>query len=258
MLSNTITIHREDHDLFLVYESKLFSFFSSSNESYEDMVKLLEQNCNRLISEYKISHDSKVNIEIYPDLETYHKNMWDGLKPNVDFPCNDQIIGNMDESTNSIKIVTPYNSGHFHNYNTVVKTVLHEFIHVLTMNKFKSVNSSYSQESFMKVLWLHEAIAVYESGQYKDFMPIFLKNIKQKIPSFVDLDNLQFRYILGWSFAEFMSENFSKLQLLDLMTRDGQTKNITGLSENELENKWQDWLEKKYIGYDMNLTQPRT
>jgi len=70
--------------------------------------------------------------------------MWVGLKPNIDFQCNDQIIGNMDESTNSIKIVTPYNPGPVHKYSTVVKTVLHEFIHVLTMTKFKAENSEYT------------------------------------------------------------------------------------------------------------------
>ena len=153
--------------------------------------------------------------------------MWLGLTPNVDFQCNDQIIGNMDESTNSIKIVTPYNPGPVHSYNTVVKTVLHEFVHILTMTKFKSEYFLYSQESFMKVMWLHEAIAVYESGQYEDFMPVFLNNIKQKLPVFSDLSNLQFRYIIGWSFAKFMTERFSKLQLLDLMTREDQAKVMT-------------------------------
>jgi len=258
MSSSSPKISRINTDLFLVHESEIFSFFGSKNESYNDMIKLLELNCNRLMYEFKVSLDSKINVEIYPNLEIYHSNMWVGLQPNVDFQCNDQIIGNMDESTNSIKIVTPYNPGPVHNYSTVVKTVLHEFIHVLTMTKFKAENNSYSQESFMKVMWLHEAIAVYESDQHKDFMPVFLKNVRKKLPSFSDLNNLQFRYIIAWSFAEFMTIRFSKLQLLELMTRVGQAKEITGLTEAELETNWQNWLTEKYIRVDLNLTQPTT
>jgi len=107
-------------------------------------------------------------------------------------------------------------------------------------------------------MWLHEAIAVYESDQHKDFMPVFFNNVRKKLPGFSDLNDLQFRYIIAWSFAEFMTLRFSKLQLLELMTRVGQVKEIIGLTEKELENRWQDWLTERYISDDLNLTQPTT
>jgi|GEM_PF-3319256 len=256
MIDKAKNISRKDIDLFLIYESNLLSIYSSANESYEDMQNILEQNSKRLMTEFNIVLDSKIQVEIYPDLVTYHKNMWEGLTPNVDFQCNDQIIGNMDESTNSIKIVTPYNPGPIHNYNTVVKTVLHEFVHVLTMSKFKAENSEYTSESFMKVMWLHEAIAVYESKQYQDFMPVFLKKITEKMPEISDLNDMLLRYIVAWSFAEFMIEKHSKIQLLDLMTNLEIDMDL-----NKLESEWQEWLKQKYIQNDKkedNLAQPTT
>jgi len=72
MSSRCSKISRIDTDLFLIHESGIFTFWGSENESYDEMIKLLELNCNRLISEYQISLDSRINVEIYPSLEIWN------------------------------------------------------------------------------------------------------------------------------------------------------------------------------------------
>lgn len=242
-----VSIQRKNIVLNLIHSSERFDYYGCDSNSYDEVINILEGKCEKLILEFNIEPELKVNVEIYPDLETYHQNMWEGLEPGKDFTCSDHIIGNMDEADNSIKIVSPYNPGPVHTYKTVLKTVLHEFIHVLTMTKYKSESPVHTKESFGKIKWLHEAIAVYRSEQYKDFLHYFLKKINGKLPAFKDLDDIQLMYAVAWSFAQFMEDKFTISQLLELMVRDGMSEDITGLQEKELESQWHDWLRKKYI-----------
>jgi len=241
------SIQKNNTELNLIRNSEYFDYYSSENGQYDDVMNILDGKCEELMREFNIEPECRIRIEIYPDIETYHDNMWEGLVPGVDFTCSDQIIGNTDESSDTIRIVSPHNPGPVHTYKTAVKTVLHEFIHVLTMMKFKAENPVHTKESFGKVKWMHEAIAVYRSEQYKDFLHYFLKKINKKVPSFNDLDDLQLRYVAAWSFAQFMEEEFTISQLLELMVREDMSEDVTGLQEHELEIRWQDWLKEKYI-----------
>lgn len=239
-------INRKGVILIKVFESNTFIIYGVKEENINEIIKLLNENYQRLKDKYNISLKNKIMLEIYPSLNLFHKNMFEGKIPNVDFKCHDWMVGSHDEISKSIKIVSINNPGNNNNSNLVIKVVLHELMHLFTMKIFKN-SSKNNKDTFMNVFWIHEGIAVYESRQFDDFIEIFKKSVLKYIPDIKELNQPNYRYLYSWSFVEFIIKTFSKKKLIDIFTDYGNLKKIFGIDELDLEKKWKEWIRKEFL-----------
>lgn len=122
------------------------------------MKKSLHENYKRISNDSNISLKDKVDIEVYPDIQLYHKAIGVPMAP-------DWNVGTGRES--KIKMVSPLNPGKYHTYDTLMMVVVHEFTHVMV----SQVNSNLKDIP----LWLNEGTAVFEAKQMNNNMKEGLK-----------------------------------------------------------------------------------
>lgn len=242
-------IERIDIALIKIYESDNFIIYGKDEEkeNYSEIIKLLNKNYKRLTDEYNTNLMNKVILEIYPSLDIFHKNMFEGKIPNIDFKCFDWMLGCHDEISDSIKIVSPSNPGSKNSSNSVIKTALHELVHLFTMKKIKNSSNNNNKNAFMKVFWIHEGIAVYESRQFEDFIETFKKSVLKYIPDVKELNQVNYRYLYSWSLVSFIIETFSKNKLIELFTDYESLIKILGIDKLELQDNWKEWIKKRYL-----------
>lgn len=217
---------------FLTKETKHFIYYFTTQDksSINDISSQLESKSQQIIEELRAGNIPKVKVKIYPDLKTLHYSVG---KP--DAP--DWSVGTA-WGQNEIRIVSPNNPGPKHNYESILKVVVHEFAHTVTLN----INPKHKT-------WLWESIALYEAGQFRDPKTIAYL-CKGEKPLFMNYTNTLINpqiYDFGYTIIEFIIKEWGIQSVHDLIVSNGDVQKVLGLSPQQFQDSWYQYVKDKYL-----------
>lgn len=228
-------VNNKDDILKLQLENDNFIFFSfdKDKECIKELAKVLDENYNRITNNLNVQLKEKIIIEIYPDIKAFHNEI--GMP---DAP--DWIVGIAKEK--KIYMVSPFNPGDFHSYDSIMQVIVHEFTHVVTFE----INSDYGKIP----RWLTDGLATYEAKQIPD--ETYIKEIinMNAIPSLDKLNSNEFvsvgGYALSYTIVEYLVNEYGYDTIISLIKAPRSYKSITGKSKLEFQNAWKYYLKEKY------------
>lgn len=136
------SIEIKDNDtLKLQKKSQHFVLYSCNKdkECLDELVRNLESNFDRVTNDLGHKPQKRIRVNIYPDIENFHIAI---KEPNAAAWVVGSVVGD------EIYMVSPLNPGEYHNYDSIMKVLIHEFTHVLTAQ----INSSLCYRQ----VWLSE------------------------------------------------------------------------------------------------------
>ncbi|MNI76823.1 hypothetical protein D3C73_1330760 [compost metagenome] len=146
-----------------------------------------------------------------------------------------------------IIIASPMNPPPGSDFDNVLKTAVHEFVHII-VNK---INKDIPR-------WLNEGIACFEA---KDNNDDWIKEtvqkglINNKVPTFKDLDTGddfstffdRDGYQYSYTIIESIVEEFGYDKLRSLIKYPNEFKRIFIINEKQLQDKWINFIKKNYL-----------
>lgn len=224
-------------------ETEHFQFYcaESDAECLKDLAETLEGNYSRITSDLNADLGFKVKVYLYKDINTFHKAIGQ-----IDAP--DWVVGAA--FGNDIQMVSPLRPGRIHNYDSLIKVVVHEFTHVVIKN--------ISSPEVIIPQWLNEGVATYEAKQTDQLYGIGKLIRLDRIPSIETLESnssydamsdnklYQFSYTL----AEFIINKYGIEKLNNFIRSPSDYSGILGVDNNDFEQAWKDYLKVKYISYE--------
>jgi hypothetical protein len=119
----------------------------------------------------------------------------------------------------------------------------HEFAHSMSLR----INSSFANNP----RWLWEAVAIYESGEFKDPTKFsYLKN--GDYPTIAELDegfntSTYQIYDVGYLITEFILNKWGSDKLNQLIKKNGNLQSVLGISTTEFGSQWEQFVKQKYF-----------
>lgn len=220
--SDTIALNKETEH-FLLYCSE------KDKPLLEDLSKALESGFNKVTKDLDCTLEVKTIVKIYPDIDTFHKAIG---KPDAPW----WYVGEGSEGVISITSDMTHVSA--------PKVVVHELTHIITNSNFGRLPE-----------WLFQGIAMYEGKEtpISSIESAVRAGVSsQNIPSLKELD------IDYWSFAdkggyeysyvavEFIINDFGYDKLNKFLRSPYNFKELFGLTEDEFNSKWVEYLKEKY------------
>ena len=185
----------------------------------------------------KITFSEKIDVIIYPDIKAFHKAIYLENAP-------DWVVGAAGK--NELKIVSPLNPGTVHNYESLVKAIVHELSHTMIINMR-------AQGRVGLPKWLDEGFAFFYAKQLtKKVKEISFNKLKKaKIPTWDTLNKagtVKFGDINGYVFSasivEFLVNKYGYESIRKLILNPSDFENIFGMTEIKLEREWNKYLSK--------------
>jgi hypothetical protein len=223
----------------LHHSNDYFDFYlqDKDKDALVDLEKTLNEYFIELTDIMQTTFADKIAVIIYPDIKEFHKA--------INFEdAPDWVVGAA--SKNELKMVSPLNSGNVHNYESLIKSIVHELCHAVVINMREQ-----GQVGLPK--WLDEGFAFYYAKQLtEEIKNDILNGAKQsEIPSWEFLNNagtVEFGdnngYIFSASIVEFLINIYGYDSIRKLILHPNSFENIFGLSEVELEKKWRNYITK--------------
>lgn len=209
------------------------SYNLTDKQAIPDVQRYLEENYDRVTTDLKQQLDEPVIVKIYSDLDSFHNAVrvhrsifwWQGEVKNW-------VVGTANSGI--IRIVSPLNPGNSgHTYDSILKVVVHEFVHVVA-SKINKIERGFV---------LSEGIAVYEARQM-DLSSVsaeLLPNSIEEMFSWDGNNNSSGMYSCGGSFVAFIVENYGYDKFIELYKRD-YSNNVFDDDIREIYNKWISWV----------------
>lgn len=219
-------------------ETEYFKFFCVENDELclEKLSEILEYNYKKILYDLNLTLEKKVEVRIYPDMKTFHKN----IVGNIDSP--DWLVGITQHGI--IHIVSPLNPGPAHKYDSILKIAVHEFIHILV----KKINS--------QGVWrfLDEGLALFGAEQLEDRHKDILASavLSKKIPTINELESdfvEQNGFVFAYTIIEFIIKRYGFAKLNELIRNPSDFRKIFNTTEDEFEEEWIKFLNKHYKVY---------
>jgi len=209
---------------------------TSEDAAADTIIKVLTANYNRIADSLNVQLSEVIVVDVYRDLLTFHTAIgW------PDAP--DWLIGNASDST--INLVSPYNPGPEHSFNSIISVITHELVHCFVHKLAEDVYVS---------KWINEGSATYLSYQTPEEYNIcnYINKNNGKIPTLAELNNGgTFGDIGGYSFSytivEYIVIRLGGSDILSQFLASGMDYLILGF-ENELEFQ-DEWNQYIYINY---------
>ncbi len=237
------TDNQKEYILNLVKETDNFIVYYTEFDE-RCIVKVLddlEKNYHRITSNLNQKLDDKLVIEVYSDLKDLHLALGLSDAPNW-------IRGGLRDG--KIIIASPMNPPPGSDFDNILKTAVHEFVHII-VNK---INKDIPR-------WLNEGIACFEA---KDNNDDWIKEtvqkglINNKVPTFKDLDTGddfstffdRDGYQYSYTIIESIVEEFGYDKLRNLIKYPNEFKRIFMINEKQLQDKWMDFIKKNYLKVD--------
>lgn len=200
---------------------------------HHDLFNKLQENVEHINKKYKHVPSSKITIEIYPDLPTFHQAMGEHDAPNW-------FMGTMEN--NILKIVSPLNPGPEHTYESILKST----VHLYAMWLISDINPAAPK-------WIRQGVGGYESKQMAaDFIKSSIAEVIEqgKVPYFHELNNDTWDFgtmkgfQLSYSIVEFIVSEYGIEDLNKLIRNLDGFQEIFHCSETELYEQWVQYLKK--------------
>jgi hypothetical protein len=217
----------------LEFTSENFNFYSKKEDTkvLESLSKALESNYLRITEDMKTSFNSKIDVFIYPNIQSFH------IALNVpDAP--DWVVGAA--SKNELKMVSPLNPGSEHTYESLMKAIVHELTHTIVLNFRKQGLGGLPN-------WLNEGYAYYEANQLDEVQRelVHTQLLNKTIPSWNELENAndyQFGDINGYPISatiiEFLVKSYGLDKLKQFIIEPENVDTIYKMSKKDLEVIW--------------------
>ena len=220
-------------------ETKHFIIYYSEKDRdcVSKVSNILEHNYNEITNKFSYRLKDKLIVELHWDIDHFHTALG--------FTGPDWIRGGL--GNGKIIIKSPLNPPPGSGFENVVRTAVHEFIHII----IRAINPNIPR-------WLDEGIASYEA---KDNSEKWIKETVRKglkdntIPSFRDLDTKEdfeafFKkdgYQYSYTIVESIVNIFGYDKLYKLILSPDRFMEVFGLTEIELENKWIEYIRNNYL-----------
>jgi hypothetical protein len=200
--------------------------------------EVLEDNYNRITINLNQQIEERLSIEIHSDLNQLHSALGLINAPNW-------IRGGI--GVGKIVIASPLNPPPRSEFNNVINTAVHEFVHII-VNK---INADTPR-------WLNEGIACYEAkdnneewiretvkdGLVNNILPTLKDlNTGQDFETFYKRDGYQYSYTI----VETIIEEFGYDKLYDLIKSPNSFVDIFGKTELQFQNSWIEYIKKNYL-----------
>lgn len=228
------------YKLDLYKESKHFIVhYTDADKACIDKVsEVLESSYNRITTTYNKKLDEKLTVEIYSE----HKE----LRIALGFPnAPEWIRGGI--GVGKILIASPLNPPPGSNYNNVVNTAVHEFVH-----KVIDKINPYTPR------WLNEGIASFEA---KDNSENWIrKTVKSgldadEIPTFDDLDTgsdfetffKRNGYQFSYTMIEFIISEYGYEKLIEFIKSPTDFEGVFEVSKDQLHGQWVRYIKYNYL-----------
>lgn len=122
------------------------------------------------------------------------------------------------------------------------REAVHEFVHAATLK----LNPEFGNNP----RWLWEAVAQYLAGEFVD--PRTSEQFRGgQCPSLETLNSPFDRggsiYRSGYLLGEFITKKWGAASLRQMVGANGDVETILGITENEFENRWCDFVQDKYL-----------
>lgn len=205
----------------------------AKNKVHHDLFKELQGNVERINTKYKHVPTTKITIEMYPDLPTFHQAVGEQDAPNW-------FMGTMDN--NILKIVSPLNPGPEHTYESILKST----VHLYAMWLIRDINPAAPK-------WIRQGIGGFESKQMPTgFIKSSIADVIQqgKVPFFDDLNNDTWDFgtmkgfQLSYTIVEFILSEYGIDELNQLVRNPTGFQEIFHGSESALYEQWVQYLKK--------------
>jgi RNA polymerase sigma-70 factor (ECF subfamily) len=194
---------------------------------HQDLFDQLKAHVDRISSQLKHHPTKKLTIQIYSDLDSFHRAVNEPNAPSW-------FMGMIENNT--IKIASPLNPGPDHTYQSILKSTVHLFTNWLV----KDINPSVPK-------WLYQGLGGYEAGlMTKEYVHNSVRELvnKGKIPSFLELETdswdfdkrkgFQFSYLL----CEYILETYGQDILNKMIRTPGNFESIISCSLEDSHDQW--------------------
>ena len=219
------------------YQTKHFDFECSPLDSAQipALGNYLEGKMKSLLYDFKLGNLPRIKIRVYPSYDAYHNAV---LTPNAP-KWQRGRAWDKDEIRMLSPITVKEETGEDVQLNHVV---LHEFIHCIHLNMVK--------DGVRVPGWLWEGIAMYkgccqwvENPKKLDY----IKNGRRPTLKQIEKDRTdQMKYDLGYFIIKFLDQEHGWEKVLQLIHSNGQIKEILGVSENDFQKDFYDYIEANY------------
>ncbi len=203
------------------------------NNCYEDIIKFIKNQLKRLINQYNIKLTETLEIIIYPDIILFQRTNNISLeKP--------WFVSKIEE--NIIKIVSPFNPGTIHSYESILKIFIHELMNILILKLNPKIPNTH--------MWFVESLCVYEANlkersqinanQFLHLKGKFLSILNSK--KAVYYNHLDMAFV----FVDFLYSNHKQDLLIEIINNPSKIIDIINNKIDNFENKMFNFLVVNY------------
>jgi hypothetical protein len=188
----------------------------------------LEINYTRILADLQIQSMPEITVKIWSDYNNFLATMENDI--GVRYTGATGYIYGMTE----IRII--YN-------NQAPSVAVHEFAHLVTMQ----INSSIPNNP----RWLWEAVALYENNEFvnPNTLPYMVSG---HYPTLNELNtdynsSNHYIYSVGYVLLEYIVQNWGMNGVISLVQNNGNVIKVLGITTQEFESGWYEFLENKYL-----------
>jgi len=209
----------------------VFYYEKQDENAVQDMADIMNEYYKNVNSALNFNPTKKAEIYVYPDLKVLHTKKY-GYLGRIFGP--EWYIG--DNVKDKVIVVSPLNPGPKHDYNSVVQTVVHEYVHTVVYQINKKTPKL-----------INEGLAGYLSGNAKPNYPLEnvpdMKDIKTNNP--IKFGNIGL-YGFSYTYIEFIDKNYSMSKVVDLVKNPSAYEEIFGVSEEDIYLQWAQYVKDNY------------
>jgi hypothetical protein len=188
----------------------------------------LENNYSRIISDLKVESMPKVTVKIWSD----YNNFLEAMENDIGIRYNG--------ATGYIFGMTEFRI--YFNNNASVAAV-HEFAHLVTMQ----INNRIANNP----RWLWEAVALYENKEFvhpKTLSYMVAGNYPTLNELSTDYNSSNHSiYSVGYILLEYVIQTWGMNNVLSLIKNNGNISKLLGITTQEFESGWYQFVEEKYL-----------